>query len=72
MVPAGEAVSRSAAAFANASAAGDRSTTARPGFVQNWPEPRVTLAARPFAMASPRAARARGRMKTGFDDPISA
>ncbi len=48
---------------------GASTTTVRPGFVQNWPEPSVTEAASPFAIASPRSASAPGRTKTGSTSP---
>ena len=60
-----------AQASTSPSPAAPTGTKARPGLVQNWPDPRAIDAARPSPMAGPRSSAAAGVTTRGFTLPSS-
>ena len=72
MAPAGACSNWARNAAANWSKNSPARPATSPGQVQNWPVPIVTDWRRPWAIESPRSARAPGSTNTGFTLPISA
>ena len=66
-----DAVVAAAQASTSPSPAAPTGTKARPGLVQNWPDPRAIDAARPSPMAGPRSSAAAGVTTRGFTLPSS-